>query len=127
MLALHVHHLKAGALPLPLSNFLKGISNEAAKGDVDIRWDDTEKGPIALVTVPSEHPGYELAPVIVESIQLVDGNLLLSGHTGPLAHESYRPVGPVYQFVSYRPGENRNRQDSRLSSNQSSSSGKRLR
>ncbi len=111
MLALHVKHLKAGALPLPLSNFLKGITHEAAKGGVDIRWDDTESGPIALVTVPSEHPGYARAPVIVESVELVDGNLVLAGHTGPLAHESYRPIGPVYQFVSYQPAENRNRQD----------------
>ena len=127
MLALQVNHLKAGALPLPLSNFLKGITHEAAKGGVDIRWDDAQSGPIALVTVPSEHPGYVRAPVIVESIQLVDGSLILAGHTGPLRIESYSPLGPVYQFVSYRPGENRNRQDSRLSSNRPSSSSKKLR
>lgn len=116
MLALRVKHLKAGALPLPLSNFLKGISKEAGKGDVDVRWDVTEAGPIALVTVPSEHPRYVSNPVIVESVQLVDGALILSGHTGPLALESYQPMGPVYRFVSYRPGENRNRQPPRLSS-----------
>ena len=127
MLALQVNHLKAGALPLPLNNFLKGITQEAAKGGVDIRWDGTESGPIALVTVPSEHPGYVRTPVIVESIQLADGNLILAGHTGPLAHELYSPLGPVYQFVSYRPAENRNRQDSRLSSTRPSSSPKKLR
>ena len=127
MLALQINELKAGALPLPLSNFLRGITHEAAKGGVDVRWDDTDSGPIALVTVPSEHPGYVRAPVIVESIQLIDGNLRLAGHTGPLAHESYSPLGPVYQFVSYRPAENRSRQDSRLSSSQPSSSRKKLR
>lgn len=127
MLALRVNQLRAGALPLPLNNFLRGITQEAAKGGVDIRWDDTESGPIALVTVPSEHPGYVRAPVIVESIQLIDGNLVLSGHTGPLAHESYQPVGSVYRFVSYRPGENRSRQDARLSSNRPASTEKPLR
>ena len=116
MLALRVQHLKAGELPLPLSKFLKGISKEAAKGDVDIRWDVTDSGPIALVTVPSEHPLYVRNPVIVESIQLVDGTLQLSGHTGPLAHESYQPKGPVYRFVSYQPGEKRRSKTSRLSS-----------
>ncbi len=124
MLALRVKHLKAGALPLPLSNFLRGISKEAGKGDVDVRWDVTEAGPIALVTVPSEHPRYVSNPVIVESVQLVDGALILSGHTGPLARESYRPLGTVYRFVSYRPGENRSLQQSRLSSRRKPAAGK---
>jgi hypothetical protein len=116
MLAFRVQHLKAGALPLPLGNFRRGISKEAAKGDIDIRWDATESGPIALVTVPSEHPRYVNSPVIVESVQLTEGTLNLSGQTGPLARASYTPEGPLYRFVSYRPGENRKRQASRLSS-----------
>jgi hypothetical protein len=126
MLALHVQNLRAGALPLPLGKFLKGISKEAAKGDIDIRWDVTDNGPIALATVPSEDPRYVSSPVIVESVRLVEGTLILSGHTGPLAHESYTPLGPVYRFVSYRPGEKRNRKSSRLSSTRKTS-GKKLR
>lgn len=102
-LALRVKHLRAGALPLPLSNFLRGISKEAAKGDVDIRWDNTQAGPIALVKVPSTHPRYVTSPVLVESVELVDGALVLSGNTGPLAYETFRPRGPLYQFVSYQP------------------------
>jgi hypothetical protein len=125
MLALRVTHLKAGALPIPLSKFLQGISKEAAKGDIDIRWDATDSGPVALVTVPSEHPRYVSSPVIVESVQLVAGSLILSGHTGPLAHESYKPLGPIHRFVSFQPGENRNRQrSSRLSSTRRRSPGK---
>lgn len=116
MLALRVDQLKAGALPLPLSKFLRGISKEAAKGGIDVRWDATEAGPIALVMVPSEHPKYVLNPVIVESVSLVDGGLILAGHTGPQARESYRPSGPVHRFVSYRHSDNRRHQPSRLSS-----------
>lgn len=112
MLALRVQHLKAGALPLPLSKFVKGISKEAAKGDIDIRWDATESGPVALVSIPSEHPEYVKSPMIMESVELADNALVLAGQTGPLAHESYSPLGPVYRFVSYRPGEKRKRQAS---------------
>jgi hypothetical protein len=115
MLALRVKHLRAGALPIPLSSFLTGISKEAAKGDVDIRWDDTETGPVALVKVPSEHPRYVTNPVLVESVQLVDGALVLSGNTGPLAFQTFRPHGPLYKFVSYRPGENDSDQVGRVS------------
>lgn len=103
MLALRVTQLRAGALPLPLGKFIKGISKEAARGDLDIRWDHTESDPIALVTVPSDHPKYVVRPVIVESVELTDGELTLSGHSGPLAHKSYHPVGPLYRFVSYQP------------------------
>lgn len=116
MLALRVENLRAGALPLPLGNFKKGISREAAKGDVEIRWDQTETEPIALVTVPHEDPRYVLGPVVVESIVLVEGKLLLSGHTGKLALETYQPKGPVYQFVSFKPHSHRIDQSPQLSS-----------
>lgn len=121
MLALQVNHLKAGTLSLPLQKFLRGITNEAAKGDIDIRWDETEDGPIALVTVPSEHPNYAINPVIVESVTLVEGNLVVAGHTGPLALASYQPTGPIHRFVSYQPGEKRRSQSSQLSSRRSES------
>ena len=127
MLALHVTDLRAGALPLPLSKFRRGISAEAAKGGVDIRWDETESGPTALVNVPSEHPGYVRKPVIVESVQLLEGSLMLSGHTGPLAHESYSPLGPIYRFVSYQPGENRKVKEVRISSAEASDAQSKLR
>lgn len=114
MLAVKISGLKAGALPLPLGKFLKGISKEAAKGDLDVQWDLSEEGPIALVTVPSEHPGYVISPVTVESVEFSDGRLSLAGHTGPLAHETFQPRGRVHEFVSYRHGDQRSRHSSRL-------------
>ena len=120
MLAVRLSNLRAGALPLPLSSFLNGISREAATGEVDIRWDHTNEGPVALVAVPSEHPGYVHKPVVVESVKLVEGQLLLAGHTGPEAHEAYQPRGTVHRFVSYRVADNRNCKTPRTSSSQSS-------
>jgi hypothetical protein len=111
MLALRLKNLRAGALPMPLSNFLKGITREAARGDIDVKWDMTQSGPIALVNVPREHAGYVASPIIVESVQLVDGVLLLAGHTGTLAEKSFTPRGPVHRFVSYSPRSRRNRHD----------------
>jgi len=108
MLAFRVQNLRAGALPLPLSKFLQGITKEAARGDIDVHWDMTQAGPIALVNVPSDEPRYALSPVVVESVLLIDGALMVSGHTGKLSRQTYRPQGPVYQFVSYQPGDNRN-------------------
>ncbi len=102
MLAIRVKDLRAGALPLPLESFLKGITREAARGDVDVRWDITDSGPVALVTVPSEHPNFVVSPVVIESLRLSEGQLQLAGHSGSVAQETYQPRGPVHRFVSYR-------------------------
>lgn len=100
VLAVRISNLRAGALPLPLPNFLRGISQEAAKSDLEVRWDMSRGGPIALVTIPSEHPSYLHTPVIVESVGLNDGLLLLSGNTGAEARQAFKPQGPVYHLAS---------------------------
>ena len=108
LLAVHIRKLKAGAVSLPISQFIDGVSKEAAKGGIKIRWDRTESGPTALVQVPSEHAGYTYSPVIIESIQMIDGAIILSGHTGTKAEDCYEPRSPVHQFVTYRHSEKRN-------------------
>ncbi|NND99679.1 MAG: hypothetical protein HKN47_20365 [Pirellulaceae bacterium] len=112
MLALRLKNLRAGALPLPLSKFVKGITREAARGNIDVRWDMTETGPIALVTVPRDDPRFVMTPVIVESLRLAEGDLILSGHTGALAEKAFSPRGPIYRFVSYRHSDRHSRQKS---------------
>jgi hypothetical protein len=107
LLAVHISKLKAGAVSLPLSQFINGVSHEAGKGGIKIRWDPTESGPTALVQIPSEHPRYAHSPVIIESIQLINGAIVLSGHTGERAEKCYKPQSTVYQFVTYRPDDNR--------------------
>ncbi|TWU57015.1 hypothetical protein Poly51_29360 [Rubripirellula tenax] len=103
LLAFRVENLRAGSLPLPLSKFLTGITKEAARGDIDIRWDLTDSGPIALVNIPSEDPRYDISPVVVASVMTYNGAVLLSGYTGEASKTAFRPRGPVHQFVSYRP------------------------
>ncbi len=116
MLAIKVKNLCAGALPIPLDRCLKGITREAAKGDIDIRWDLTNNGPVALVNVPSKHPKYVVNPVVVESVALTAGRLELAGHSGPVAEAAYQPRGPIHRFVSYRHKSKRKVQSPRVSS-----------
>ncbi len=107
VLAIRVNNLRAGALPLPLDRFLRGISREAAKSQMEVRWDMDQSDPIALVTIPSDHPSYIYAPVIVESVYMAEGILALAGHTGAEARDSYSPRGPIYQLASARTGRPR--------------------
>jgi len=102
VLAVRIEQLRAGSLPLPLQSFLRGISKEAAKGDIEVIWDMDATGPVALVTVPSEHPRYEKSPVIIEALLMKDGYLSLAGHTGEEAWQAYCPRTPTYQLASVR-------------------------
>ena len=115
LLAVHITNLQAGSLPLPLNRFMSEVSNEAAKGSIQIRWDQSESGPTALVLIPSKHPAYAHSPVIIESLLLIEGAVILSGHTGKRAQTCYEPRSPVYQFVTYRPTKKRRPQTERLS------------
>lgn len=102
LLAIALSDLKAGSLPLPLEPFVRRISREAALGELDIRWDFTEEGPIALVSIPQDDPQYVYSPLIIEAVYLGGAQLQLSGRAGELATKSYSPRGRVHQFVSYR-------------------------
>ncbi len=125
VLAIRISKLRAGALPIPLEQFQKRITQELAKGEIDVQWDRTDSGPVALLKIPSERPEYVRTPVVVESVQLHNGHLVLAGNTGEHARQSFDPQGPVHRFVSYRQGDNRNRQAARARS--SSESAKHLR
>lgn len=100
VLAIEVSELKAGELPLPISNFRKHITNAAAKGDLEVRWSEEQGNPIALVTVPSDHERYVSRPVLIEQISMRPGELYLSGHTGPHALQVFSPRGPIFRIAS---------------------------
>lgn len=102
VLAVRIQNLRAGALPLPVSKFAKGISSEAAKSDIEVLWDkdSLDDSPVALITVPSDHKNYVNAPMIIESVELSDGKLSMMGHTGPDAIHAFEPQGPVYQLAA---------------------------
>lgn len=102
LLAIALSDLKAGALPLPLEPFVRKISKEAAIGDLDIRWDFTQSGPIALVKIPEEDPRFVIKPLVIEAVHLNAGQLQLDGRGGRGATNEYQPRGPVHRFVSYR-------------------------
>lgn len=126
ILALRVSNLRAGALRLPLQRFLKGITKELAVGGIDVQWDLTEAGPVALLSIPQEHPAYVHGPVVVESIEMSDGKLMLAGNTGYSASHAYEPQGPVYRFVTYEHRENLSRQTAHVV-NSSGRRGERMR
>ncbi|HWA97178.1 MAG TPA: hypothetical protein VG713_01735, partial [Pirellulales bacterium] len=82
VLAVRIDRLRAGAMPLPLSTVVNGLTRLAADLEVPLRWSKSEGSPTALITLPSmfddDGTQYE-----VESVEVRDGKLYLAGRTTP--------------------------------------------
>ena len=80
-LAVRVSKLRAGALPVPLKQFLDKISVAASRGDIPLKWRQIDGDPVALVTVPVTHEDYLHREIYVDTIELREGAIYLAGHT----------------------------------------------
>jgi hypothetical protein len=84
--AVRFRTLKAGALPLPVSNVVEDITKGAKKLRIPIRWTQQEGDPVLLVPVANAL-STDTEVRRLEKIELKDGELRLAGKTEP------RPAG----------------------------------
>ena len=80
-LAVRVSKLRAGALPVPLKQFLDKISVAASRGDIPLKWRQIDGDPVALVTVPVAHEDYLHREIYVDALELREGAIYMAGHT----------------------------------------------
>jgi hypothetical protein len=73
-----IRSARAGALPWPLGRVLDVISLAARKSNVSLQWRQTDGDPVALITIP---PADKKKRLRIESLQLGDGELFVSGVT----------------------------------------------
>lgn len=78
VVAIRIHHVSAGNLPLPLGKYLDRITAGAEKEGIYIRWQEIEGDPQAIVTIPTAEPGDERA-ILIRTLQLLPGKLTVSG------------------------------------------------
>ena len=99
-LAITVHGIRAGALPLPLSQFKDRIKMIAEKINLNLEWETRNGETVALVDVPSQYPGSVEGSIMIESIELFESHLIVSGQTGDLQTVVFTPQGPIYKVAS---------------------------
>lgn len=99
-LAISVHGIRAGALPLPLSQFKDRVKKIADKVNLNLSWETRDGETVALVDVPSQYPGRVDESIIIESIELSEQQLIVSGQTGDLQTAVFTPQGPIYEVAS---------------------------
>jgi hypothetical protein len=80
VLALRIVRARAGALPLPLDDVLRGISEAAKNSGCRLDWRQIDGNPVALVTFPSPDAKGELA-IKIDAVRLDDGKIFISGST----------------------------------------------
>lgn len=76
--AIRIHKVAAGNIPLPLAKYLEQITAEAAKRNLLIRWQQVEGDPQAIVTLPIAEPG-DKRLIIVRSLELLPGKATAAG------------------------------------------------
>ena len=76
--ALHLRHVKAGIVPLPMSEVVELVSQQASKWNVSLRWAQKDGRPVALLELP---PLKGNRRVVVDYLKLEQGRVLIQGRT----------------------------------------------
>ena len=81
VIAIRIKQVRAGALPVPLANFLEQIAQHTAKAGVPLRWGEEGGDPVAYITLPMDQPEFQGKTLRVELVELKEGALVVSGKT----------------------------------------------
>jgi hypothetical protein len=81
VIGLRILRARAGALPIPLGQVLDNISLAARELNLRLEWRRWHGDPVALVTLPQQQ-GSGQAPWHLESLELREGELFVSGTVG---------------------------------------------
>jgi hypothetical protein len=80
-IAIRLHAVRAGWVPVPLTQILERVSDAARRAGVDLSWSQREGDPVALLRVPTRHPEFEDRELYLESLELKDGKVTVAGRT----------------------------------------------
>lgn len=81
VIAVRIRRARAGALPIPLTQFLDQVADAVQGTDLEIRWSQVDGDPVALIRLPREHTNLPDRELRLERIQLRDGAAELGGRT----------------------------------------------
>lgn len=79
VLALRIEQARVGALPLPLEQILKRVSQAARDMQWQLEWRHTGGDPVAMLTLPDDAESNHI--VRIESFQLAEGEIRIIGNT----------------------------------------------
>jgi hypothetical protein len=81
VVAVRVKRVRAGALPIPLNQFLDDITQAARESGLDLRWTQAEGDPVALIRLPTENTELPDRTLHLKKFELRAGEAYLAGET----------------------------------------------
>jgi uncharacterized protein YpmS len=78
--AIRLHSVQAGALPLPVMQIADDVSKACQRFSLPVRWTQVDGQPVALVDV-NRRLGTKKAQIVFDAVELRDGAIFLAGHT----------------------------------------------
>jgi len=90
VVAVRIHKLRAGSLPLPLEDLVDDLVAAGRRLDLQIDKRQLDGDPLLLIAPPQDGE-YNDSLVQLEALQLRDGQLYLAGRT----EKGARPAGPL--------------------------------
>lgn len=82
VLALRISSVRAGLVPVPLSEILDQASQAAVEAGLPLRWRQTDGEPVAILCLSPEG-GREENRVQIDTLELREGEIYLAGTTSP--------------------------------------------
>jgi len=80
LLAVRIHRVRAGALPMPLKEVIDRITQAAVQRQVPLQWRQSGGDPVALIPLDFRHPETR-RQVQVESLRIQEDMICLAGST----------------------------------------------
>lgn len=96
VVAVQIHRVAAGNVPLPVGKYLEQITEAAAKRGVYIRWQEVAGDPLAVVQLPRTEPG-DKREIRIHSLGLLPGKAIVAGtvEERPLPEKGPAPAQPA--------------------------------
>ncbi|MDX1947735.1 MAG: hypothetical protein SFU86_20225 [Pirellulaceae bacterium] len=81
--AIHLHYVRAGAIPVPLGQFLDQIARGATEAGLPLRWSESDGQPVAIIALPLSREEFRGQNLQVERLEVREGEIVISGRTEP--------------------------------------------
>ena len=82
-IAIHLHYVRAGVVPVPLGQFLDKIARGATDAGLPLRWSESGGDPVAIITLPLDRKEFRGQNLHVEQLEVRAGEIVVSGRTEP--------------------------------------------
>ncbi len=80
-IAVRIERVRAGAVPVPLGQFLEKIAERASEAGLPLRWAEEDGDPVAIVALPLHRREFRGKNLQVDKLEIGDGEIVVSGQT----------------------------------------------